>query len=196
MSHPSELIDELLKQHLKPAMKELGFKCKSSTFYRQSGDVIEVLSLQKSSNNDSAEGRFTINLGTYWPNVQAVCGGEASSSPPKEYECTVRQRLGPLFADRADYWWSVNPNTNIQIVGADVVEKIRDFGLPWLRRATSLDEVTKLAQPKQAIVFHTLRGETALATDLINQEIARSSHAKGTYRFLATKLGLQISSAS
>jgi hypothetical protein len=193
MNHPSALIDELVKTHLKPALKELGFKSKSSTFFRQNGELVEIISPQKSSWNDANESKFTINLGVYWPKIHEILGGPIASLPPKEYECTIRQRLGSLFDNGKDFWWSVSPNSDIGQIGADVVEKVRHYGLPWLVRATSLDEAIKIAQPRQAIVFLALKGEHAQATALIEEQLAKNKHAKAFFRLLATKLELKIS---
>lgn len=173
MNHPSDLIDELVKTHLKPALKELGFKSKSSTFFRQNGELVEIISPQKSSWNDANESKFTINLGVYWPKVHEILGGLIASLPPKEYDCTIRKRLGSLFDNGKDFWWSVSPNSDIGQIGADVVEKVRHYELPWLVRATSVDEAIKIAQPRQAIVFLALKGEHAQATALIEEQLAK-----------------------
>jgi hypothetical protein len=192
MSHPSEMIDELVKTHLKPALKELGFKCKTPTFFRKNGELVEIISLQKSQWNDAGEAQFTINLGVYWPNVQETLGRVCKTLPPKEYECTLRQRLGPLFDEGKDYWWRVNPISDIQAIGKDVVEKVRGFALPWLIRATSLDDAVKMAHTGEAVVLHTLKGDRAQASALITEAITRAKHAKGFFRSLAKKLELEI----
>jgi len=193
MKHPSDLIDELFKAHLKPALKEFGFKSKSSTFFRQNGELVEIISLQKSQSNDANESRFAINLGVYWPKAQEILGGTCETPPPKEYDCTLRQRLGPLFDDGRDYWWSIKPNSDIQAIGVDVAEKVQRFGLPWFVRAASLDEAVKMAQPRQAIVFYFLKGEHVQAAALVEEQIVKNKHAKPLFQLLATKLGLKIS---
>jgi hypothetical protein len=178
---------------LKPALKELGFKSKSMTFFRQNGELVEIISPQKSQWNDDRVANCTINLGVYWPKVQEMLGETCLTFPPKEYNCTLRQRLGPLFDEGRDYWWSFTPNSDIQLMGVDVVEKVRRFALPWLTRATSLGEAVKIAQPRQAAVLYVLKGENAQATALIEEQIVKNKHARALFRMLATKLGLKIS---
>jgi hypothetical protein len=193
MNHPSDLINELVKAQLKPALKELGFKNKSSTFFRQNGELVEIISPQKSKWNDAGEAKFTINLGVYWPQVQEVLGRPAAGSPPKEHDCTIRQRLGPLFDDGKDFWWSVSPDSDMQQIGLDVLEKIRTHALPWLVRATSLDEAVNLAHTGEAVVLYTIKGERDTATKLLEKAIADTKHAKAFFRTLAKKLGIEIS---
>jgi len=192
MNHPSDLIDEMVKTHLKPALHEFGFKSRSSTFFRQNGELVEIVSPQKSKWNNSTGAKFTINLGVYWPKVQEILGRASQSFPPKEYECTLRQRLGPLFADQRDYWWTVLPDSNIRTIGEDVTEKLRSFAMPWLRRATSLDDAVAIARATEAIVLHVLKGERGLATSLLNEAFTKSKHAKAFFRSLAGKLELEI----
>jgi hypothetical protein len=38
-----------------------------------------------------------VNLGLYWPHVQNAIGYTVRGTPPREYDCVVRTRLGPLF---------------------------------------------------------------------------------------------------
>jgi hypothetical protein len=195
MNHPSELIDELLKLHLKPTLKELGFKCKSSTFFRQNGELVEVISLQKSASNTAIEGKFTINLGVYWPQVQTILGSTLENLPPKEYDCTLRERLGSLFSQGGDFWWGIRQDSDIRSVCLDVAEKIRVFGLPWLKRAASLNEAVGMAQNREAVVFYTMKGECERAVASIEEAIAKNKHARPMYQSLATKLGLKLNSA-
>jgi hypothetical protein len=126
VDHPSKLIDELLKVHLKPAIIKLGFNSKSQIFFRRNHELIEIISLQKNKWNDSDRASFTINLGVYWPKVEEIFGNQYRTFPPKEYECTLRQRLGSLFNDGNDFWWDVTFGSKIELVGLEVVEKIHN----------------------------------------------------------------------
>ena len=182
MAHPSELIDELIKFYLKPALKELGFKNAGSTFFRSKGDLTEVISPQKSQSNDSTASKFTINLGVYWPSVNEVLVGIGQTFPPKEYECTLRQRIGPLFDNGRDFWWVLTPDSNIESVGKEVIQKLHTFALPWLLQATSLEQAIGLAQPREAIVLHFLKGEKIQAVRLIEEQILKNKLSKGLYK--------------
>jgi hypothetical protein len=153
IDHPSKLIDELFKVHLKPAITKLGFKCKSQILFRQNSEQIEIISLQKNRWNDSNSASCTVNLGVYWPKAEEFLGGSYRTFPPKEYECTLRKRLGPLFNDGGDFWWDVTLDSDIQFIGLDVLEKIHNYGLQWLKKAADLDEAVKMAQPKQTTLF-------------------------------------------
>ena len=192
LNHPSDLIDELVKLHLKPALKELGFKSKSSTFFRQNSELVEVASPQKSQWNSAEEAKFTINLGVYWPKVHEMLRRVPASVPPKEYDCTLRQRLGPLFDQHRDYWWTVTPNSDVRAIGEDVVEKVRRYALPWFVKATSLNEAPQMAPTPTAVVMLMMKDEQAKATALLIEAIAESKHAKAFLRSLGERLKLEI----
>src|SRR5436190_1476724 len=183
-AHPSELIDEVVRTHLKPALKELGFKSKGVTFYRANGELTEIVSPQKSQWNGAAEAKFTINLGVYWPKVQEPLKRAASTLPPSESQCTLRQRLGILFGEKRDHWWQMRPESDVGAIGKDVVEKVRAYGLPWLARASSLEEAPNMANAAEAAILWTLRGERKKASEVISLAIAKSAHAKLFFRSL------------
>lgn len=79
----------------------------------------------------------TINLGLYWPEIQQAIGRAAKATPPRDADCTVFQRLGFVACDGRDVWWTIREEADIAPEGADVVQKLRDHGLPWLSAATT-----------------------------------------------------------
>lgn len=192
MTKPSELIDEMVKLYLAPTLKEHGFKKKAFSFSRNNGELVEVISVQKSQWNDSYSAKFCINLGVHWPVVHQHLGRPAFNPPPKENDCSLRVRLGKLFDEGNDYWWEVSTKTNLEALGADAVRKANEFGIPWLNRACSLEEAATLAHPSERIVFHVLRGERDIAADLLRKALGESKHATGHFKRLANSLGLPI----
>lgn len=193
VNHSSDLIDKLVKDHVKPVLKELGFKHKGSTFFRKNGELTEVIAPQKSKWNNAQEAKFTFNLGVYWPYVQELLGRPCETLPPKEDDCTLRQRLGPLFDENRDFWWIITPESDIVQIGSEVAQKIKVFALPWLSRATTLNEAVKMSDTTCASVFHVMKGERAKASALIEGAINKNKHAKAFLRSLGAKLGLEIS---
>ena len=81
--HPTKLIDELLQVHLAPFMKAAGFRKSGAYFWRDSGQVIDVLDLQKSQWNNSREASFYVNLHVYWKDFQEAVGRPFKSKFPR-----------------------------------------------------------------------------------------------------------------
>lgn len=158
---PTKIIDDVIKSAITPEMKARGFRKKGATFWRDHGEVIDVVAVQKSQWNDKSSASFAINLGLYWKRVQEILGGSVSASPPRECDCTVRTRLGPLFAGGCDYWWEVTPLAEISAVGTDAVSKLVEYGLDWLERGHELDKtleyVERLGYKRQRDAILALR---------------------------------------
>ena len=142
----TELIDTAIIKHVAPFLRMAGFRKKAHNFWRDVERVVDVLTIQKSQWNDADDARFTVNLGLYWPSVQATIGRTAKAMPPKEYDCIVSTRLGPLFDEGRDFWWQVQPDSDVDLMGADVVEKLRKYGLSWLERGHDPQQTLEYAR--------------------------------------------------
>jgi hypothetical protein len=142
---PTKLIDQIVSTHLKPALLAKGFRKQGSTFWRDRGEVIDVMTVQKSQWNDGQAARFTVNMGVYWKRIHELLGEPVKTIPPKENQCTVRERLGCLdsvtaeFPDGRDHWWEVTATTDLAATGGEVLERIERSGIPWLDRLHDLE---------------------------------------------------------
>ncbi len=135
---PTKLIDQIVSTHLKPGLLAKGFRKQGANFWRDHGEVIDVVNVQKSQWNSGQAARFTVNLGVYWKRIHELLGKPLNTVPPKEYHCTVRARLCCLdsvtaeFPDGRDHWWEVTATTDLAATGAEVLERIERSGIPWL----------------------------------------------------------------
>jgi len=89
-----------------------------------------VLNVQASQSNSGADDKFTLNLGRYFPSVARVVGGPEPQGLPKEYESTIRRRIGRLMPGSSDHWWSVSSSTDPDKLGAEVASIVQAVGLP------------------------------------------------------------------
>jgi hypothetical protein len=134
---PTDLITRIVQNDLKPVLQARGFRKKAALFWRDNGEVIDVITVQKSQSNDASGARFTINLGLYWKRLQELSGRVALL--PREYDCTVQARIGGLLPERTDLWWEIN-STETTVVSADVVSKLLRYGLPWLEAGHTVEK--------------------------------------------------------
>lgn len=154
---PTKLIDQIVSAHLKPALQARGFRKQGTTFWRDHGEVIDVVNVQKSRWNDSGSAEFTLNLGLYWKRIHELLNEPLKSTPPKEYQCTVQQRLGFLFPATAafpqgrDYWWQVSAGSDPASVAGEVVDQLERFGLPWMARLHDLDATLEYIQANRVV---------------------------------------------
>jgi len=138
MSEIGNAIDAVIRGGLAPLMKREGFKKSGRNFLKVDSESVAVLNVQASTSNLGATGKFTINLGRYFPSVARAVGEPEFEGPPKEYDCPVRERIGFLLPEKLDHWWEVGPETNIEELAGDVARAVEDVGLPWLGRMHDL----------------------------------------------------------
>lgn len=137
---PTEIIDAAIKDCVKPVLNEMGFRKQGHTFWRDTGDVVDVITLQKSQWNDASSASFTVNLGLYWKRIQELLARTAAKMPPREYDCTVYERIGALIGNGSDHWWHVKPTTDPSKIGSEVNEVLTSRGVPWLERGHSIEQ--------------------------------------------------------
>jgi len=136
--HPSKVINAILQQYLAPLMKSQGFYRKGQRFWRKNADRIEVLDLQKSQWNSSGQAEFTINMGVFWPAIDAFSEDPVRRLPPRTSDCTINERIGRLFGDGLDFWWEVHGPGDIVRLGQDLCNKVSSCALPWLASMRSV----------------------------------------------------------
>jgi hypothetical protein len=137
VSDIGKAIDRLIGLELAPYLKSMGFKKKARDFYRVDAESIAVINVQASQGNAGEKGRFTINVGRYFPAIAKVQDKTLSGSHPKEYECTVRERLGALM-DGNDKWWVVDTATDNAEIASELRYVVERFAMPWLQRIATL----------------------------------------------------------
>ncbi len=62
-------IDGIIRARLAPLLKEARFKKQARNFRRAHNDHTDVINVQAFRYNDAAHGRFTVNLGVYYPAI-------------------------------------------------------------------------------------------------------------------------------
>lgn len=133
MSGIGQRVDEVIRLDLAARLKTMGFRKRSRTFHLAGGDHVRVVNVQGSRSNAGDAGQFTVNLGVYYPEVNALFGLRAdSAASPRECECTIRQRIGTLMPVGQDFWWSVESGTDVSALAREVGEAWELFGAPWL----------------------------------------------------------------
>jgi hypothetical protein len=139
MSVISARIDDVIARDLALRLKEDGYRKSGRTFYRAAVDHTRVVNVQGNKWNEGDEGSFAINLDVYFPIVAALGGGPAARGAfPKEYECSIRARLGEGAHEFRDHWWSVRPADDVALVARVVGAAWNDYGRSWFEKAATL----------------------------------------------------------
>lgn len=141
MDPVAQHIGRVIKHALVPALRGSGFRGSGRTFHHWLQGVVQVVNVQASSSNFGDTGRFTINLGVFFPAVAAIVDPGRVPEKPKEYECTLRTRIGVLTEGSADLWWYIDSKTVDPELGDEVARTFVTFGAPWLERHSRLEAV-------------------------------------------------------
>lgn len=144
MSEIAKAIDELVKIGIAPILKDAGFKKNARDFYHVQAESIAVINVQASRWNCGKEGQFTINVGRYYPKVGERIRDGKFSPFPKEYECTIRRRIGSLMPAGTDLWWTVSLEQNNMKILEQTRDAVQNFVLPWLARIESITGLKEL----------------------------------------------------
>ncbi|HCG5914161.1 TPA: DUF4304 domain-containing protein [Vibrio parahaemolyticus] len=165
MSEISKVIDTVIKMELVPFLKHSGFKKKGRNFYKECDNRIEVINVQASQWNNGQAGSFTLNIGVYYPDIAKLAEAPKLVGLPKEYECTLSARIGHLTSEKRDIWWEIDSQSELSIIGADVVAKVRQYCLPWLDEMSDLVNVKTSASESQnsllAAIISLYLGDTS-----------------------------------
>ena len=114
---------------LKPLLKDLCFRKKGGTWWREVGGFVQVVNIQGSQFSK----RFYLNLGVY---IKAL--GEKTQ--PAEYDCHIRVRLDSLGATN-----EVNQLLNYEHTALGSPERsklaaiISEHGIPWLNQCSCFE---------------------------------------------------------
>ncbi len=194
MSEISKIIDEIIKAELAPLLKQSGFKMRARNFYREHSDRTDLINIQASQWNEGFEGKFTVNVGVYFPEISKLIDAPQVKGLPKEYDCTVRQRIGLITEGSRDTWWEVNPEIDRDAVAIDLASRVKAVCLPWLEQMADLDNVKiSVVKDNRAIVAAGIslhQGNAAEAKDYLKKSFKQQPLAKPRTSAWGKKHGL------
>jgi hypothetical protein len=173
---------------VQPAMKGAGYRRSGSTFRRiiEPDGLVHVVGFQRGGfiqmtpgdlQVTTPYGGFTVNLGVWLPGVEralhpliAPADDSVRAKTIRAGSCHLQSRLGTLLPVPADYWWPVSEDSE---AGEIVAEALSDYGLPWLGRFVSWDQI--LRQFEEGPANSSGTGGTARLLAMA-MRLARSQH--------------------
>jgi hypothetical protein len=133
----------LMRQHVAPAMRDLGLKGSGGVFTLPDAEHWASIGFQRSTYSDRHEIRFTVNLTAgskaVWQEARAARTYLPERPAPNTFYGSFiwQSRIGQLLPGGQDKWWSVGPQTALEALALDVAAAIRDYGIPALRNHLS-----------------------------------------------------------
>jgi Domain of unknown function (DUF4304) len=123
-----------------PALKAAGYRKQGARFREEvSPTVVRLVNVQSSAWNMGSDGNFTVNLGVYHRDFEALHDACPVVDSPLVQHCSVQQRLGHLMPVRTDYWWSFDSKTDLVALGSEVASAWAKYGKKWLDTNSTLE---------------------------------------------------------
>lgn len=178
MESPQDIIKAMAAFLHQRHLKELGF-CKSGTTWVRRLNWPQVINIQLSKWNSSAEASFTINLGISIEALHAASEGLPLKGTLKEYDCDVRARIGGLLPNKQDKWWVVNQRSDPERLAEDVFAQLDRYVLPWFERMVNYPAVAAMfaeqKTPFMAALSYHFANDPAAAAKAMNEAYDNSS---------------------
>lgn len=197
VSESARRTDQVIRDGLAPALKAAGYRKDGRTFRRPELRGTCVVNVQGSRWNTKDQGRFTLNLGVYFPDVVPFLDWMRATNRPSEADCLVRKRIGSVMPAGRDHWWVVTPQTDLVSLSRELREAWEQFGAPWLDGHANLAAARGLAligrTPYWAAAISLALGEWGAAQAYLEQAITAardSANVAGSLRLWGKRHGL------
>ena len=194
MSEIGNIIDSVVREHIHPLLKQRGYRKQARTFHKIGEESTLVVHIQASQWNQSADGQFTINLGAYFADIEKICDSHEIRGLPKEYDCTVRRRIGQIMPSNLDKWWEINPGANLEEIGKEVAAGLSEYGLRWLESVASKDSLAAELESRReylrAAGLSLLEGNVEGAKEYIQKQLKAKPLAASRTRTWAKRHAL------
>jgi hypothetical protein len=200
MSAIANLVDAVLAESLVPALRAAGYRRAARTWRRVGPATTRVVNVQGSAWNSADEGRFTINLGLYFPALAPFVGWGRTAERPTEPDCQVRMRIGFLLPGGLDHWWTITPATDIIVLAGEVRDAWVRYGAHWMETYDDLEAARPLVAKQYAYgaaAVSLALGDRAEAERLVRDALAATSHRRQAegIRVWARQHGLSVAAA-
>ncbi|MEW5990496.1 MAG: DUF4304 domain-containing protein [Chloroflexota bacterium] len=131
----------LLRDHIGPALRALGFKGSRGAYTADRREAFVNLGFQRSAFGDRTRADFTINVTVApvaeWNAARAahpVLGRRPAASGfylPHLFGTGAWQaRIGHLMPDGRDHWWMLTPESDVRALAEEVITALTAFAVP------------------------------------------------------------------
>jgi hypothetical protein len=127
---------------LRAALEPLGFQAAGTLFLRELAEVVHLVELQSTQEENAAHIAVTINLGVFAPAL--VDPDIREYIRPSILQAHWRERIGILMPQRRDNWWSIESAGQAAAVGAEIAVSVEEYGLPPLAKIADLAALRRI----------------------------------------------------
>jgi len=133
--------DEIIKETVKPLMKEKEYRKIGLTFYKEKKDLIYMINIQKSTHNNYEKISFYINCCIHSKQMDEILDKEIKTRP-KHYQCYYRKRIESIL-ENSKKRYTITSDTEKQELQKELKSNIRQ-AVEYLEITNTLDKLIKL----------------------------------------------------
>ena len=128
----------MMREQIAPALRALGLKGSGQSYAIPHESYWALIGFQKSVFSTAATVKFTLNLTVVsreaWSRAFEAHPWIGAKPSPNVQARTAdgewHARIGQLLPSRSDHWWPIEHDRPTEPVAREVIEAIRDHGLP------------------------------------------------------------------
>lgn len=125
-----ERYDAMIKAPIGVHLRGLDFRKKRNTFFRPTEHGWIAIDFQASQFGTRESVSFTINLAINVVELRAD-GDDRLSLGLTHID---HQRIGHLLPQARDFWWRLEPETDLKFVSGELVRDLDRYAIPWLEQ--------------------------------------------------------------
>jgi Domain of unknown function (DUF4304) len=129
-------LKEVIKTHIQPVLKEMGFKKKGNYFYKKSDDFMYAFYVPIDREYTENGAYFTVQFGIYSEALETMLGREIQTFP-KGYDFILNESVLTHICDKDDRYLLEN-TTNLDVFGKKMQDDFIQI-LPFLNRFSTLE---------------------------------------------------------
>ena len=127
---------------LQAALAPRGFRAAGTLFQRELAEVVHLVELQSTQEENAAHIAVTINLGVFAPAL--VDPDIRDYIRPSIPQAHWRERIGILMPQRRDKWWSIENAGQAAAVGAEIAVSVEEYGLAPLAKIPDIAALRRI----------------------------------------------------
>jgi Domain of unknown function (DUF4304) len=144
-------LKEVLKNHIQPVLKDMGFKKKGNYFYKKSDDFIYAFYVPIDREYTENGAYFTVQFGIYSEALETMLGREIQPFP-KGYDFILNESVLTHICDKNDRYLLEN-TTNLDVFGKKMQDDILQI-LVLFNHITTLKTLMDYCLEHNYLVHH------------------------------------------
>jgi hypothetical protein len=139
--NPLEERDRILKEIIKPALKQAGFKTSGNNFMKEEDGFIKVFSLENISWNTQDNVSFSLLIGITFPIIEKIRNRKISKFPSSSssHFCITTNQL-----NKSQRLFDINPDTDIAEFRKYTSEVINNYVIPFFDKYSKIENCIEL----------------------------------------------------